>query len=108
MCSLIDWERSACLCHAGAPDCMAAVCVTEDGETVLWLVSATELGADQPRAGNPNQPHEKLGRLPQSVRDRIWGDSLRCGRPRSNGQPCRTRVNEPGQVCSFHQGLAPP
>jgi hypothetical protein len=100
--SLIDDERSACLCDVGAPDYVAAVCVTPDGEDLLWLVSKTELDAEQPRCGKAAQPHEKLGRLPQTVRDRIWGDMLRCGRLRHNGQPCRRRVSTPGRACDAH------
>jgi hypothetical protein len=105
--SLIDHERSACLCDAGAPDYLAAVCVNPDGQDVLWLVFKTELDAEHPRQGKANQLHEYTGRLPQVVRDRIWGDSLRCGRPRWDGKPCRQRVKEPGQPCSTHGGPGP-
>jgi hypothetical protein len=100
--SLVDNERSACLWDVGAPDFVAAVCVTPDGEDVLWLVSKTELDAEHPRCGRAEQPHEKLGRLPHTVRERIWGDSLRCGRPTAAGKPCRHRVKEPGQICDMH------
>jgi hypothetical protein len=100
--SLIDHDRTACLCDVGAPDYLAAVCVTPDGEDVLWLVCKTELDAEDPRCGNANQRHEQLGRLPQTVRDRIWGDALRCGRPTATGKPCRQRVAEPGRSCGVH------
>lgn len=100
--SLVDYERSACLCDVGAPY-LAAVCVTADGEDVLWLVSRTELDAEQPRCGNAEQPHEQPGRLPQAIRDRIWGDRLRCGHPLPNGRPCRHRVAEPGRSCHQHR-----
>jgi hypothetical protein len=100
--SLIDFERSACLCDVGAPDYLAAVCIASDGDDVLWLVSKTELEAEDPRCGNANQRHEQLGRLPAAVRDRIWGDSLRCGRPTCSGLPCRIRVANPGDPCGTH------
>jgi len=99
--SLIDYERSACLCDVGAPDYVAAVCVASGGEDVLWLVSKTEFEAEDPRCGNANQRHEQLGRLPATVRDRIW-PPIRCGRPTSSGLPCRIRVGEPGRPCGTH------
>jgi hypothetical protein len=103
--SLIDHERSACLCGAGAPDYVAAVCVTPAGDDVLWLVSKVELDSEHPVCGEANQRHEKLGRLPLVVRERIWGDSLRCGRPNRRGQPCGHRVAEPGDACGQHRGI---
>jgi hypothetical protein len=106
---IVDPQRSTCLCDAGAPDYVAAVCVTPDGEDVLWLVSKSELHAEHPRCGVAQQRHEQLGRLPQWIRERVWGELLRCGRPRGNGQPCRSRVLIPGRPCSFHsQGEAEP
>ncbi|ORA13575.1 hypothetical protein [Mycobacterium asiaticum] len=104
--SLIDYERAVCLCDVGAPDYLAAVCVTGAGDEVLWLVSRTALVEEHAQCGNPSQLHERLGRLPASVRERIWGDSLRCGRPTSAGQPCRQRVKEPGQACGLHTAKA--
>jgi len=74
--SVIDPERSACLCDVGAPDYVAAVCVTPDGDDVLWLVSKSDLDTEDPVYGDANQRHEKLGRLPQVVRERIWPGSL--------------------------------
>jgi hypothetical protein len=102
--ALIDLARAACLCHAGAPGYMAAVTVDHEGTEALWLVATEQLDRDDPELGNPNQRHEQLGRLPQVIRDRIWGDALRCGRPRPNGKPCRQRVAEPGQSCGAHGG----
>ncbi|BDB42840.1 MULTISPECIES: hypothetical protein [Mycobacterium] len=104
--SLIDYERSACLCDVGAPDYLAAVCVTNAGDEVLWLVSKTALAGGRAQHGDPSQPHEGLGRLPATMRERIWGDSLRCGRPTSAGQPCRQRVKEPGLACGLHTAKA--
>jgi hypothetical protein len=100
--SAIDYHRASCLCDVGAPDLVAAVCVTPDGDDALWLISKAELGEANPRCGNGNQPHERLGLLPRTVRDRIWGDLLRCDRPCRSGRPCRNRVAEPGQGCGWH------
>lgn len=100
--SIIDPHRLACLCGAGAPDLIAAVCVTPGGGDELWLVSRSALCVEHPECGNPEQLHEQTGRLPATVRERIWGEALRCGRPRSDGQPCRHRVKEPGQRCRKH------
>ncbi|HTX95222.1 MAG TPA: hypothetical protein VME67_10465 [Mycobacterium sp.] len=102
--SLIDYDRSACLCDVGLPEYAAAVCITPDGEDVLWLISKTELAAEDTRCGTAKQHHEGLGRLPQAVRDRIWGDQLRCGRPTASGRPCRHRVAQPGRTCAHHRG----
>jgi hypothetical protein len=47
--------------------------------------------------------HEKPGRLPRAIREKIWGaDAFRCGRPRYDGKPCRHQVAEPGQTCAAH------
>ncbi|WP_084055149.1 hypothetical protein [Mycobacterium avium] len=72
--SLIDWERSTCLCDAGKPNYVAAVCITGEGDTTLWLVSMSELDGCCPqhaRRGNPHQPHEQLGPLPEQFRQRL-------------------------------------
>ena len=99
---LVDWRRATCLCDVGAPDYVATVAVGVNGELTLWLVRKELLGQAGADHGNENPPHEKLGRLPQAVRDRIWGDSLRCGRPTSSGRPCRIRVANPGDPCGTH------
>jgi hypothetical protein len=38
------------------------------------------------------------------------GDRLlaRCGRPRTDGRPCRTRVTDPGDACMWHQDESGP
>lgn len=104
--SLIDHERSACLADVGAAGYLAAVCITPTGDDVLWLVCCKELHNERPAHGEPDQPHEKLGRLPGNVRDRVWGDAILCGHPRRNGLLCRHRVKEPGQACGFHSARA--
>jgi hypothetical protein len=109
---LFDWERSACLCDVGAPSPSVAVAVTDDGHDTLWMVDHAELNAEHPRCGNSDQPHEQVGSLPPDVRARVeqvhtrrnWP---RCGRPRKDGQPCRTPVARRGQHCSWHRDSAP-
>ena len=103
--SLIDYERAACLCDVGQPDYWAAVCVTASGEDVLWLVCKDELGAEHPRCGSSDQPHERLGPLPLEV---VRGITIsrrthRCGRRTKSGAPCRTPVARPGDGCAWHR-----
>lgn len=103
--ALIDYERTACLCSAGRPDYLAAVCVTASGNEVLWLVSVNELDAEHPRRGNGDQPHEQLGPLPIEFvrRFTISRRTHRCGRPTQAGRPCRIRVPAGGQACERHR-----
>jgi hypothetical protein len=101
---LIDPHRTVCLCDVGAPDYVLTVTVDANGEQTLWLARKDLIGRPDADHGNENPPHEKLGRLPHTVRERIWGESLRCGRPRWDGQPCRQRVADPGAACSSHSG----
>lgn len=106
--SVIDYDRAACLCGAGAPDYFAAVSVNADGTEALWLVSKDHLGADNPDSGDANQPHEQLGPLPQAVRERIRAAGrARCGRPTASGRPCRTQVAQAGDGCRHHGGPRP-
>ncbi|SIK28976.1 hypothetical protein [Mycobacteroides abscessus] len=110
--ALVDWERSACLCDVGAPGHSAVVTVASDGRDALWITDDAELHAEHPRCGNGDQPHEQIGALPPDVQARIdqaytrrnWP---RCGRPRKDGQPCRTPVARRGQHCSWHRDSAP-
>lgn len=103
----VDHERTACLCGDGLPGFWAAVCVTATGDDVLWLVSVDELDTERPRHGDANQPHEKLGRLPAGIRDRIL-PAPRCGRPTHAGTPCRHRVKATGDACGLHAARAAP
>jgi hypothetical protein len=48
-------------------------------------------------------PHENIGPLNPSWRLRITLASIRCGRPRQDGQPCRTHVGRPGVACHHHR-----
>lgn len=91
-----------CLCDVGAPDYIVAVVIDANGDQTLWLARADLVGCDNVDHGDEQPAHEKLGRLPRAIRERIWGDELRCGRPRSNGKLCKHRVKEPGQSCGTH------
>ena len=106
MSSYIDYERSTCLCDVGAPDYLAAIAVADDGTYHLVLVLYDGIDDDDVRydARCRGVGHEKLGRLPRCVRERIGGNDLRCGRPTAAGRPCRHAVNEPGEACCFHRG----
>jgi hypothetical protein len=109
--SLIDYERTACLCDVGQPNYWAAVCVTDTGEDVLWLVCKDELGAEHPLCGSPDQPHEQLGPLALEFVRRITISrrtrTHRCGRPTKAGAPCRTPVARRGDACARHRRPAP-
>jgi hypothetical protein len=100
--ALMDMERTAFLYDVGAPDHAATIAVDAAGNERLWVVDLEQLNDADADVGNANQRHERLGRLPQAVRDRIWGDSLRCGRPTCSGRPCRIRVANPGDPCGTH------
>lgn len=100
----VDPARMACLCKHGAPGFVVVVAVEPDGEESLWMCREELLGLDGVDHGNPYPRHELVGRLPRDVRERIWDDQLRCGRPRSNGQPCRHKIAEPGGACGLHRG----
>lgn len=99
---IIDARRLACLCDVGAPNYSAAVCVTATGDEVLWLVSRSELDSEHPAHGDANQPHEKLGRLPAGIRERV-SPAPRCGRPTAAGRPCRMKVANHGEACDVHR-----
>jgi hypothetical protein len=105
--SLIDYERAACLCDVGQPDYWAAVCVTASGEDLLWLVSKDELGAEHPRCGTADQPHEQPGPLTSRWAARVALAPLRCARPTKSGAPCRTPIARPGDACGWHRTTTP-
>lgn len=101
----IDWDHAACLCDAGAPDYVAAVCVNADGQEVLWLVNMPVLeghGCEVTHGSSSQAWHEGLGELPEFWRSRVLWAGPRCGRPRVDGQPCRQQVREAGLACCFH------
>ena len=100
--SYMDRRRTVRLWDVGGDGYQATVAVAPDGTETLLLANlddTNDLGVTfDPRSRHAR--HEQLGRLPRNIRERIW--DLRCGRPRPNGQPCRTRVTEPGSPCHLH------
>lgn len=86
----------------------ATVCVTPDGDTVLWLLAhdgqfdhADEFGC----ACLDCAPHERPGvQLPDRMRAVLERPvQSRCGRRRSDGYPCRTPVARTGLACYWHR-----
>jgi hypothetical protein len=100
--TLVDWERSVCLCDVGPVGYVLAVAVANDGADTLWIVDEAELYAERPRHGNADQPHEQIGPLPAVWRRRLHGDP-RCGAPTAAGRPCRMKVANHGEVCEVHR-----
>lgn len=100
---LIDSNRAAGLRDVGLPGHSAAVAINPDGSESLWIIDDKQVGKEGANHGNTGPRHELNGRLPAYVRERIWGDSLLCGRRRPNGQACRQRVSDPGASCRRHR-----
>ncbi|WP_019969341.1 hypothetical protein [Mycobacterium sp. 141] len=100
---IVDVARAVHLCDVGMPGYLLAPCVATDGIDQIWIVDTACLADNNHRP--PPPAHELIGRLPAVVRDRIWGDELRCGRPTSTGRPCRQRVKNPGGTCRRHAHL---
>lgn len=101
--ALVDVERSACLCDVGLAGYVVAWCIAPDGQSAAWLVSDAELlNGENAQRGNPNQPHEQIGRLPSYWRARAARPPHRCGRPRADGRPCRQAVKIAGRPCVWH------
>jgi hypothetical protein len=104
---ITDPQREAPLDDVGLPCYTATVAVDRDGNETLWLAGRPLLGDRDADRGNPNPPHERLGRLPRHYRDALWGDQLRCGRPTASGRPCQARVAKPGDACGQHRASQP-
>ena len=68
------------------------------------VVPARHMGGptSTPRRSASRQ-HERLGPVPVQWQRRIRQAQLRCGRPRSDGQPCRTPVARAGHSCANHR-----
>ncbi len=100
----VDPGRSTCLCQFGLPGYTAGIAVGHDGEETLWLFREDVIGKPGVDHGSAYVRHEQVGRLPRDVRERIWDAAIRCGQLTAAGRPCRMKVAEPGQACSFHGG----
>ncbi len=90
-------ERIACL-GAAPGHWHFAWCVSADGGRWPWLIDPT---ADDGDTAGIGAPHEQLGPLPARWQARL--DQTRCGRPRHDGQPCRTPTGRPGDPCHWHR-----
>lgn len=108
--SLIDDDRSACLCDAGLPGYVAAVAVAADGRTDLVLANEELVGDDRHTYNHatPEARHEQLGPLPLEYVRRITINNRRlrghrCGRRTKSGTVCRMRVPNPGDACEWHR-----
>jgi hypothetical protein len=100
---LIDEQSAACLCDVGAPGYVAVSAVDGSGIESLWLIQWDTINDHDTEFGNPDQPHEQVGRLPLKTRIAVWGDALCCGRPTGRGKPCRREVTKPGDPCHQHR-----
>ncbi|VEG40442.1 Uncharacterised protein [Mycolicibacterium flavescens] len=106
--ALVDWERSACLCDVGSAGYVIALCVTSTGEEVAWLVNEARMrNGETFKRDNGDQLHERLGRLPVAIRERV-SPAPRCGQPTRAGTPCRLRVKAMGQACGLHTATVEP
>lgn len=105
---IIDNDRSAHLCDVGGPGYLVCVTVDSDGVEAMWVVDLDQHDRPDGVCGNPNQEHERVGRLPGGWRERIWGELARCGRPTAAGQPCRRMVSALGEPCTQHRDKPAP
>jgi hypothetical protein len=103
--SLVDDERTACLCDVGSPTYVAAAAINPDG-SVTYVLAAVELLGDPSAtydAHCANVTHEQTGPLPPRWRDRVELAPARCGRRTKAGTRCRTHVGRPGDACGWHK-----
>ena len=106
--AIIDDSRSACLCDAGLPGIVAAVCVNDDGHSDLVLIVEVLIGNESATFDptTPCAPHEQPGPLPAEYVDLITRPqrTARCGRRTKSGALCRTPVGREGDTCFWHGG----
>jgi hypothetical protein len=106
--SLIDPDRTTCLCDAGNPDYLAATAVAADGSEHLLLAECDGIGDENVcyDPGCTDVDHEQLGALPIEYVRRltISRRTHHCGRPtKTTGRPCRIEVTTPGEACGLHR-----
>ncbi|MEZ7240782.1 hypothetical protein ACWEQV_12600 [Rhodococcus aetherivorans] len=84
----------------------ASVCITPRGDASLWLVAHHDDGIGC--ACLDCAPHEHPSRpMPTRILAALDArTTLRCGRPRTDGQPCRTVVARRGATCRWHRSHA--
>lgn len=86
----------------------ATVCITPDGGRVLWLLAnrghikdGDEFGCSCQRCAPHEHPDRPIPPRMTAALDRPT--QPRCGRPRTDGQPCRTLVARDGLACHWHR-----
>jgi hypothetical protein len=108
--SLIDNDRTACLCDVGQDDYVAATAIAADGTEHLVLAEQASIN-DPTVVYDPtcsDVAHEQPGPLPLDVVKRITiaERTHRCGRRTKSGAPCRTSVTRAGDCCAWHRTRA--
>lgn len=100
----IDPETEVDLSDAGLPGFTAAETVDSLGDRQLWIVDLDQLAhCDDVDHGEEHPSHDELGPLPVEWRERIRTAPIMCGRPCSDGHPCRISVSRPGHACGWHR-----
>ncbi|WP_139114195.1 MULTISPECIES: hypothetical protein [unclassified Gordonia (in: high G+C Gram-positive bacteria)] len=105
---IIDPPTEIGLADVGLDGYTIAETVDRDGQRQAWIVARHHLAdvddhRDVDHGAVEAPPHERLGPLPDDLRDRVAAVVLRCGRPTASGRPCRARVAEPGAACGAHR-----
>lgn len=77
--------------------------VDEVGIRSFWLLNPSPVTTVTCRA-HVVPRHELTGPLPPDITARVTSPAVpRCGRPRTDGAPCRSLVGAPGDVCAWHR-----
>lgn len=105
---VLDRQRCTYLGDVGAPGCSVGMTLVVDESGLYDGIEVAVL--HQPGATKVHDvlcagaPHEQLGPLPAEWRVRVHGEmAFRCGRRRSDGQPCRAQVRHHGEACCWHR-----
>lgn len=80
-----------------------AWCISTSGDIWPWIVAPHDdgtVGCNCPDCA-PHEQHRPIPHRMQVMLDRPV--QPRCGRPRADGQPCRTFVARPGTACHWHR-----
>ena len=81
---------------------LLAWCVGPDGSRQPWVISPAGDAAEHGCSCSECCPHEQFGPMPTSILRRAHSYPFRCGRPRSDGKPCRMIVRRAGDACDWH------
>lgn len=98
---LLDPATRIDLDDVGLPGHELAESIDADGHRDYWLILTAGLDAAGTDHGATRPPrHEGTKSLPHDLRDLF---AHRCGRPRTDGQPCRQIVRHRDDACPWHQ-----